>query len=105
MDLLSSNAVSRLLNSAFVTKYTKRLSETTISQDGKKVQNWKQRITFGSVLAGFKRAINIKDFSNTIPGHGGIVDRFDCEFLMAIFVFVYMSTFVKYSKFKNCTEK
>ncbi|XP_044752293.1 phosphatidate cytidylyltransferase, photoreceptor-specific-like isoform X2 [Coccinella septempunctata] len=55
----------------------------------------------GFFASGFKRAFNMKDFSNTIPGHGGIIDRFDCQFLMAIFIYVYMSTFLKTSKFKK----
>lgn len=59
----------------------------------------------GFFASGFKRAFNIKDFSDTIPGHGGILDRFDCQFLMAIFVYVYMSTFLKTSKFKKLYGK
>lgn len=30
-----------------------------------------------------------------IPGHGGIMDRFDCQFLMATFVNVYISSFIQ----------
>ena len=29
-----------------------------------------------------------------IPGHGGIMDRFDCQYLMATFVNVYISSFI-----------
>ena len=36
-----------------------------------------------------------QDFGDTIPGHGGLVDRFDCQFLMATFVYVYHSTFIR----------
>ena len=51
---------------------------------------------FGGFFAsGFKRAFKVKDFSDTIPGHGGIVDRFDCQFLMATFTNVYISTFIR----------
>lgn len=30
-----------------------------------------------------------------IPGHGGIMDRFDCQFLMATFVNVYLTSFIQ----------
>ena len=51
---------------------------------------------FGGFFAsGFKRAFKIKDFGDTIPGHGGFMDRFDCKFIMAAFVNVYIHSFVR----------
>nr|CAD2168660.1 unnamed protein product [Meloidogyne enterolobii] len=51
---------------------------------------------FGGFFAsGFKRAFKIKDFGDIIPGHGGLMDRFDCQLLMGTFVNVYISSFIR----------
>ena len=35
---------------------------------------------FGGFFAsGFKRGFKIKDFGDSIPGHGGMTDRMDCQ--------------------------
>jgi phosphatidate cytidylyltransferase len=45
---------------------------------------------FGGFFAsGFKRAFRIKDFADTIPGHGGFTDRMDCQIVMGMFAYIY----------------
>ena len=38
----------------------------------------------------FKRSLNVKDSGNILPGHGGILDRFDGVLLSSPFVFTYL---------------
>ena len=50
---------------------------------------------FGGFFAsGFKRSAKIKDFGTSIPGHGGMTDRMDCQVVMAVFAYIYFNTFV-----------
>jgi phosphatidate cytidylyltransferase len=53
---------------------------------------------FGGFFAsGLKRTFKIKDFGDSIPGHGGITDRMDCQFIMGLFAYVYYHTFIRVS--------
>jgi len=48
---------------------------------------------FGGFLSSaIKRAYGIKDFNNLIPGHGGMMDRFDCQFVMFLCTYVHHRT-------------
>ncbi|CAH9104003.1 unnamed protein product [Cuscuta europaea] len=50
---------------------------------------------FGGLFAsGFKRAFKLKDFGDSIPGHGGLTDRMDCQMVMAMFSWIYVQSFV-----------
>ncbi|KAG5175872.1 phosphatidate cytidylyltransferase [Tribonema minus] len=59
--------------------------------------------SFTSLIAPFggfwasaiKRTYGIKDFDSIIPGHGGVTDRMDCQFITALFVSVYFRTFIR----------
>ena len=42
-----------------------------------------------------KRSLNIKDSGTLLPGHGGILDRFDAVFISAPLIFVYIQLFIK----------
>ncbi len=50
---------------------------------------------FGGFFAsGLKRTFQLKDFGDSIPGHGGMTDRMDCQFIMGCFAYVYYHTFI-----------
>ncbi|KAJ5745239.1 phosphatidate cytidylyltransferase [Penicillium odoratum] len=50
---------------------------------------------FGGFFAsGLKRSFQIKDFGESIPGHGGITDRMDCQFIMGFFAYMYYHSFI-----------
>jgi phosphatidate cytidylyltransferase len=62
--------------------------------------------TFASLIApwggffasGIKRTFKIKDFGDSIPGHGGITDRMDCQFIMGTLAFMYYQGFIAQHK-------
>ena len=47
------------------------------------------------IASAFTRKMEIKDYGNIIPGHGGVMDRFDSVLLVAPFVYYYILLFIR----------
>ena len=59
---------------------------------------------FGGFFAsGLKRALKLKDFSDSSPGHGGVADRFDCHMDISFFTYLYLTQIVYAGE--GCVEK
>lgn len=49
------------------------------------------------IASGIKRYLGIKDYGNIMPGHGGVLDRFDSILITTPVVYYFMRIFLSYS--------
>lgn len=49
----------------------------------------------GFYASAIKRTYGLKDFDSVIPGHGGVMDRMDCQLITICFTTVYFNTFIR----------
>ena len=54
----------------------------------------------GFFASGMKRAWNIKDFGNALPGHGGFFDRTDCIAMTIFFNYFMLSQLILPEEFQ-----
>ncbi|MGB9678636.1 MAG: phosphatidate cytidylyltransferase [Thermoanaerobacteraceae bacterium] len=47
------------------------------------------------VASAIKRNCHLKDYGNIIPGHGGILDRFDSIIFVSPFIYFFLNIFIK----------
>jgi len=48
----------------------------------------------GFAASAIKRAYSIKDFASFIPGHGGVMDRMDCQLIMSFCTWIYYKSLI-----------
>ena len=46
------------------------------------------------MASAIKRGYDIKDFDTFFPGHGGLMDRMDCQLIIHLFTYIHYHTFV-----------
>ena len=72
---------------------------------GSAIDRWDRLITLGALVSGLgqlgdltlssiKRDLQVKDISRAIPGHGGLLDRFDSLLLVPPVVYHYLSLYL-----------
>jgi phosphatidate cytidylyltransferase len=48
------------------------------------------------IASAIKRDCGVKDYPKLIPGHGGVLDRFDSVLFSAVSIFIYLTVFLGY---------
>ncbi len=85
----------------FIFYYTDLFSVLNIAGQGVSITAFLLIAVIGSfinqlgdlIASAFKRKINIKDYGNVFPGHGGFMDRYDGTMFVAFFVYLILVVF------------